>query len=64
VLIYIPSFNSVILAVWAVLAYLGTNEFKKLISSGDSGIDECLKEVEIALLALGKPFNILDEFTY
>lgn len=28
------------------------------------GINECLKEVEIALLALNKPFNILSEFTY
>ena len=28
------------------------------------GLEECLKEVEIALLALEKPFNILSEFTY
>jgi hypothetical protein len=28
------------------------------------GVNECLKEVEIALLAIDKPFNILHEFTY
>lgn len=28
------------------------------------GINECLKEVEIALLALNKPFNILKQYTY
>lgn len=28
------------------------------------GINECLKEVEIALLALDKPYNILSQFTY
>lgn len=28
------------------------------------GINECLKEVEIALLALEKPFSILHQFTY
>lgn len=28
------------------------------------GINECLKEVEIALDALGKPYNVLTQFTY
>jgi len=28
------------------------------------GINECLKEVELALLALNKNYNILNEFTY
>jgi hypothetical protein len=28
------------------------------------GINECLKEVEIALQALNKPFNVLTKFTY
>jgi hypothetical protein len=28
------------------------------------GINECLKEVEIALQALDKPFNVLTKFTY
>lgn len=28
------------------------------------GINECLKEVEIALMALGKNYNILTKFTY
>lgn len=28
------------------------------------GIDECLKEVEIALMALDKNYNIIKEFTY
>jgi len=37
--------------------------YSNIVLTG-GGIDECLKEVEIALLALGKPFNILDEFTY
>ena len=28
------------------------------------GINECLKEVEIALMALSKPYNVLTQFTY
>jgi len=28
------------------------------------GVNECLKEVEIALNALGKPYQMLDRFTY
>lgn len=28
------------------------------------GVDECLKEVEIALLALDKPHNVLSQFVY
>ncbi len=28
------------------------------------GINECLKEVEIALLAMEKPFNIISRYTY
>jgi len=35
----------------------------KLVLCG-GGINECFKEVEIALTALGKNYNILTEFTY
>ena len=28
------------------------------------GVNECLKEVEIALLALNKNFNVINKFTY
>jgi hypothetical protein len=28
------------------------------------GVNECLKEIEIALISLGKSYNTLDEFTY
>jgi len=35
----------------------------KLILTG-GGINECLKEVEIALMALQKPYNVLTQFTY
>jgi len=38
-------------------------KFSNIVLTG-GGVDECLKEVEIALLALDKPFDILDEFTY
>jgi hypothetical protein len=37
--------------------------YSNIVLTG-GGINECLKEVEIALLALDKPFNILNEFTY
>jgi hypothetical protein len=37
--------------------------FSNIVLTG-GGINECLKEVEIALLAMNKPFNILTEFTY
>lgn len=35
----------------------------KIVLTG-GGINECLKEVEIALLALNKPYNVLTEYTY
>lgn len=35
----------------------------KLVICG-GGINECFKEVEIALTALDKPYNVLTEFTY
>ena len=35
----------------------------KLMLTG-GGINECLKEVEIALLALDKPYNVLTQYTY
>ena len=35
----------------------------KIMLTG-GGINECLKEVEIALLALKKPYNVLTQFTY
>jgi hypothetical protein len=37
--------------------------YSNIVLTG-GGINECLKEVEIALLALNRPFNILKEFTY
>jgi hypothetical protein len=39
-------------------------ENKSNIVLTGGGINECLKEVEIALMALDKPYNILSEFTY
>lgn len=39
------------------------NSFSNIVLTG-GGINECLKEVEIALLAMEKPFNILSDFTY
>ena len=35
----------------------------KIILTG-GGINECLKEVEIALMALDRPYNVLTQFTY
>lgn len=35
----------------------------KLMLTG-GGINECLKEVEIALMALNKPYNVLTKYTY
>ena len=37
--------------------------FNNIVLTG-GGVNECLKEVEIALLAMNKPFNTLHEFTY
>lgn len=39
------------------------DRFTNIVLTG-GGINECLKEVEIALLAQNQPFNILNEFTY
>jgi len=39
------------------------SKFNNIVLTG-GGINECLKEVEIALLALDKPFNILKQYTY
>ena len=39
------------------------NNYNNIVLTG-GGINECLKEVEIALLSLDKPYNILDEYTY
>jgi hypothetical protein len=39
------------------------DRFSNIVLTG-GGINECLKEVEIALLALDKPFNIMSKFTY
>ena len=44
-----------------LMDFLG--QFSNIVLTG-GGINECLKEVEIALLSLNKPFNILSEFTY
>jgi arabinogalactan endo-1,4-beta-galactosidase len=38
-------------------------KYNNIIMCG-GGINECLKEVEIALNALGKPFKVLTQFTY
>jgi hypothetical protein len=37
--------------------------YNNIVLTG-GGINECLKEVEIGLLALDKPYNILSEYTY
>lgn len=37
--------------------------YNSIVLTG-GGINECLKEVEIALLAMDKPFTILREYTY
>jgi hypothetical protein len=37
--------------------------FNNIVLTG-GGVNECLKEVEIALLAMNKPFNTLHQFTY
>jgi hypothetical protein len=37
--------------------------FNNIVLTG-GGVNQCLKEVEIALLALNKPFNTLHQFTY
>lgn len=37
--------------------------YNNIVLTG-GGINECLKEVEIALLALEKPFSILQQYTY
>lgn len=39
------------------------HRFSNIVLTG-GGINECLKEVEIALLAINKQFNILSKFTY
>lgn len=39
-------------------------ENKSNIVLTGGGINECLKEVEIGLMALDKPYNILSKFTY
>ena len=44
-----------------LMDFLG--KFSNIVLTG-GGINECLKEVEIALLAMNKPFNILNQFTY
>jgi hypothetical protein len=37
---------------------------KNNIALTGGGVNECLKEVEIALLAMDKPYSIISEFTY
>lgn len=39
------------------------NDFNNIVLTG-GGINECLKEVELALLSLNKPYQILNQFTY
>ncbi|MHA1754671.1 MAG: cell division protein FtsA [Candidatus Odinarchaeia archaeon] len=45
-----------------LMEYLRTYGGKIVLTGG--GINECLKEVEIALMALDKPYNVLTEYTY
>jgi len=45
-----------------LMDFLKTYAGKLMLCGG--GIQECLKEVEIALLALQKPYNIYTDFTY
>jgi hypothetical protein len=45
-----------------LMDYLQKYSGKIIICGG--GINECFKEVEIALSALGKPYNVLTEYTY
>ena len=40
------------------------NDYGGRIVVTGGGINECLKEVEIALMALEKPYNVLTQFTY
>jgi hypothetical protein len=37
--------------------------YSNIVLTG-GGIDECLKEVEIALMSLDKNYNVLSEFVY
>lgn len=39
------------------------NDYRGIVLCG-GGIDECLKEVEIALKVLNKPYSVLTKFTY
>jgi hypothetical protein len=45
-----------------LMDYLQNYSGKLYLTGG--GINECLREVEIALMALNKPYNILTQFTY
>jgi hypothetical protein len=46
-----------------LMNYLKNNVHNKILLTG-GGLKECLKEVEIALQALDKPYKIYDKFTY
>lgn len=52
-MIYIPD----------VMDYIN-NKVRSNPDMAGGGVDECLKEVEVAFLALGKSYNILHEWTY
>jgi len=45
-----------------LMDYLSGYSGRLLLSGG--GINECLKEVEIALMALDKPYNVFTQYTY
>lgn len=45
-----------------LMEYLRAYGGKIILTGG--GINECLKEVEIALMVLDKPYNVLTEYTY
>ena len=45
-----------------LMNYLGDYGGRIVLTGG--GINECLKEVEIALMVLDKPYNVLTQYTY
>jgi hypothetical protein len=45
-----------------LMEYLQNYGGKIYLTGG--GINECLREVEIALMALQKPYNVLTQYTY
>jgi hypothetical protein len=46
-----------------VLTTILFGDYRGIVVCG-GGVNECLKEVEIALQALDKPYNVLTQYTY